>query len=728
MKLTIDYETRSAANLKKCGAWRYAQHPTTEIFCLAVKKDDKDTGIWINPYFLNIIQDAFEPKIYSDLIIYNSEDLRFALLKADEIEAHNAEFERAITKHVAIPKHDFPEISLEKWRCSAAKVAAHSLPRSLDQSAKVLGVTHTKDLSGYMVMKKLCKPRKPTLSDPGIWNEDPEDLLALFRYCIRDVDSEHDVSKCLRPLSKSEQDLWVLDQKINERGIYVDIESSKAIVDVIEKDKIRIKDECVDLTNFKIDSPTQAVKVRNWLKDEFNITLPNMQKETIEQALEIKNLPEDAKTMLKLRQQISKSSTGKFQAILDRAGEHEGEDYYSRVQGSTMFHAASTGRWGGKGLQPHNMPKARYKDIDPEDVIQLFKDGDADLMEVLYDNPYTAASKLTRAMITAPPGSELICADYSGIEMVVLAWMAGAKSRLKAIREGVDLYKVAAADTYGVDYAEVDSDQRQTGKVEELAFGYQGGWSAFKTFATKFKIEPPTSITIDERNPDEVYGDDGVKMNSKTALYRKWAVPIVKIWRKNNPEIVKFWHSLNESIFKAVDTGRPQRLRNLAFMVKGKFLWIQLPSGRLLAYFNPRIENVKMRWRKKVKDVKGNPILNKKGVQKTEPVFKDAVTFWGVDGTTKQWVRKVGYGGLWVENCIQAIARDILAHGLKNLEKDGFKVNMHVHDEAIVEIPEKIATSEMLDNFIDLMSDLPSWAKSCPITASGWVGKRYRKD
>lgn len=742
MKLTIDFETRSAAPLKDCGAWRYAQHPTTEIFCLAAKRDKLATEIWIAPYFLFIMQNAFEEECYVDymnLPFLSTPQLLTILKEADEIEAHNAEFERCIMKHVAIPAFPkaFPKIPLEKWRCSAAKVAAHSLPRRLEDAAKALGVTHTKDMAGYMVMMKMCKPQKPTEKNGGkIWHEDPEDLLSLFRYCIRDVDSEYDVSKKLRPLSPSEQKLWVLDQQINERGIYVDLESSAAIVELIEKDKTRIKDECLDLTDFKIDSPTQGLKVINWLEENFKIKLPNIQKETVEKALEIEGIPDDATQMLKLRQQISKSSVGKFSAILNRAGEHEGEEYYSRVQGSTMFHGASTGRWGGKGLQPHNMPKARYKNVDPEKVIALIKEtvktGDTDFLELMYDDPYTAASKLTRAMITAPLGKTLIQADFTGIEMVILAWFALAKNRLKMIREGIDLYKVAAADTYDKAYEDIDSDERATGKIEELAFGYQGGWSAFKTFAVKAKIEPPPHITINKNNPDDVYGDDGVKLAPKTALYKKWATPIVKKWRENNQEIVKFWHMLDTTIFKAVETGRPQRLRNLSFMVKDKFLWVQLPSGRRLAYYDPQIKNVKMRWRKKIKDENGVPILNKKGVQKTEAVYKDAVTYMGVDSTTKQWVRKVGYGGLWAENVTQATARDILAHGMTNVEKE-FEIRMHVHDEAVAEIEESLvediaAESEMLDRFINLLTDLPYWAKGCPITADGWIGKRYRKD
>jgi len=687
MKLTIDFETRSAAPLRECGAWRYAQHPTTEIFCLAVKEDEEKTGIWISPYFLNILQDAFEPMRYLGLILYNSEDLRHALSKATEIEAHNAEFERAIMKHVATVKFPeaFPEIPLEKWRCSAAKVAAHSLPRRLEDAAKVLGVTHTKDMAGYQVMMKMCKPQKPTKANGGkIWHEDPEDLLKLFRYCISDVDSEHDVSSKLRGLSDSEQKLWFLDQKINERGIYVDTEASAAIVDMIEKDKNRIKDECLDLTDFEIESPTQAIKVLNWLEKNHKIKMPNMQKETVEKALSIKDLPEDARKMLALRQQISKSSVGKFKAIMNRAGEHEDQPEYNYIQGSTMFHAASTGRWGGKGLQPHNMPKARYKDVDPDRVIELIKEvasgeQDTEFLELMYDNPYTCASKLTRAMITAPPGCQLVCADYSGIEMVVLAWMAGSESRLEAIREGVDLYKVAASDTYDVAYEDVTSEQRNVGKVEELAFGYQGGWSAFKTFATKFKIEPPAELSLDLEDPDDVYGDDGVKMQPKTALYRKWARPIVKTWRQNNPEILKLWYGLDETIFKAVESGKPKKLKNLSFMVKDKFLWILLPSGRLLAYFDPKIENVKMRWRKKLLDDKGEPIIDKKsGKQKTEAVHKDAVTYWGVDGTTKQWVKKTGYGGLWTENCISGDAKILTPAGWLRL--DSYKEGMQVWD------------------------------------------------
>ena len=717
--LTVDFETRSKCDLKKAGAWRYAEDRSTVPLCMAFKEREKKADIYIPPVFKDIPRpENARNVVYGDTII---ETLERYIREGYIFEAHNAEFERAIWSRVMVQRYGWPEVPLRQWRCSAALAASRSLPRALNEVCKALALPVNKDMDGHMIMLRLSKPKKPSKKDPGIWDNDPAKLKKLFEYCVQDVNSEEGVSEALGSLDAYEQEVWFMDQKINERGIPVDVIAINSIIDMMAVAEHEMIEEIKDVTKGEVTTPRGVTKMIDWM-DTQGVKAGNLQKATVESLLE-KDIPDNVRSALEIRQSLSKSSTAKYKRMLDMVCDDE------RIRGGFMYHGAGTGRWSGKGIQAHNFPRGTYP--DPDNCIKMIDSFDYDLVEACYEPLTTVASKLLRPMICAPPGKDLVCADYSSIEMVVLAWLAVATPRLQAIRSGTDLYKVAASSTYGVPYEEVTKDQRQTGKVEELALGYQGSWRAFYSMAKAYGVKPPSGLVLAMYPTKKGASDKEYKMQVKQykadwyhngkllskeeALYKKWASPIVSGWRDDNPEIRQFWYDMDYMVIDAVATGKRKKLRNIKAGVADGFLFIRLPSGRKLAYYDPQIRSVKMPWTKTV-------VIN--GEEIEEPVYKDAVTYMSVESFSNKWVRKVLYGGLLVENVVQATARDLLVHGMFMAEENGYPIIMHVHDEIVAEITKGYGS---LENFEKLMSSVPNWAIGCPVSADGWLGRRYRK-
>ncbi len=303
-KIIIDFETRSKCNLKKCGAWKYAEDPTTEVLCLAYKVNG-GLGLWANSKFL--VSDFYELDLskfptyildYYPLLVWHE--------KPFIIEAHNAQFERAIWEKIMVPRYGWPSIPLRQWRCSAAKCSAAALPRKLEDACTALGLSALKDAEGHGLMLKMCKPRKPSKKEkiqwanthlwphdylagiekrmPTLWHEKPEDLLRLFRYCIQDVEAEYCLSQAVRDLSPEEQELWFLDQEINERGINTDTETVKSVLGIIEVEENKLLEELSGITDGTVSSPRQVAASLEWLKAQ-GAELPNLQRVTVEEYL-----------------------------------------------------------------------------------------------------------------------------------------------------------------------------------------------------------------------------------------------------------------------------------------------------------------------------------------------------------------------------------------------------------------------------------------------------------
>lgn len=661
MKLTIDFETRSENDLKKSGPWVYAEHPSTWVICLAVKADSAPARVYVAPYFRGLLPENH------GLPLISADEVNTLVETADIIEAHNVEFERAIWEHQRFP-HSFVPLPVDKLRCSAAKAAVCTLPRSLDGACTALGLPVQKDKDGHRIMLKMCKPRKPTKNNPAPWHEDPEELAALCRYCIQDTEAEHALSEALPDLTPEELDVWRADQAINARGICCDLTSVNRAIVSVNRTARKLDERVKTLTGGSVTSARQVAACIDWLHDHQGVPVSDLQAGTVQRLLKSDALPGPARELLEIRADISKASVAKYRAMVARASRD------GRIRSTTMYHGASTGRWSGKGIQPQNMPRAKAK--NQEHVISQLHN--AEWLALLYGSPFDAASRVIRGMLTAAPHYHLIGADLSSIEAITLAWLAGEDGVVKAFSEGLDLYKVAAARVYQKSYEDVTSWERQIGKVIVLACGYQGHIGAFQTMAQVYGVQIPDSQAADA----------------------------VNAWRASNTRIVRFWYQI-EGCFRAALAGPPGKVFTYRGIKVGKATGpghgtarIQLPSGRVLYYYDPIVYT---------------DDFNDRGV----------ITYMGVDSYTRKWKRLQTYGGKLTENIIQAICRDLMAGAILRLEKEGYPVVLHVHDEAVSEVGTRYGS---VQEYEAIMSEVPSWAAGLPIRAQGWRGKRYRKE
>jgi len=702
VKITLDFETRSTVDLPKAGAWKYARSTDTRIFCCAFMIGDKEPAIWVDSYFRNTVQSYAQAPLNEILGCDVWESLGLILKTHPDaiFEAHNAEFERAIWRHVVTRDYKLPDLPIERWRCSAAKAAAHALPRDLERASRALGLSEQKDKEGSRIMMRLSKPKPENQRKKGLWDEDPVKLIKLFRYCLQDVRTEHALSEALADLPPDEQQMWFVDQRINERGIHVDLEAIRSVKTMIASEQIRHEEDAVELCGH---GPTKVAETRKWVEEQ-GVEMPDLTKSRIADVLE-DDLPADVRQLLEIRQQAGKSSTSKYDAMEVMACDD------GRAYGTLLYHAASTGRWGGKGIQPHNMIRKSYPDL--ETMLEYIKAQDYDLIELMWDKPMTAAANMIRGMIIASKGNVLIDADWNAIEARILAWLADERRILEAFVKGEDVYKIAAQAVYMTPYNEINDAQRQVGKVIDLSGGYQGGWRAFKSMAKNYGVTAPGNIVPTKEDhwyEFPQYDDEGElvrkgrRLSFRDACFKLWAAPIVKAWREGRPNTQKLWDVYNQAALKAVRSGKTIKAGPVPiyFGVRGAFLFIRLPSGRKLAYYQPEIQVVKTPWGAAV----------------------EAVTFMTIDSKTKQWVRQTGYGGKWTENIVQAIARDLLRVALVKLDAIGFPTIFHVHDEIIGDCDPKQWSLEQL---IAVMVDLPDWAAGLPVRASGWTGFRYRK-
>lgn len=667
-KLTIDFETRSAANLKDWGAAAYAEHPSTEVICLAVKKHGQEPVIWFSSGF------RFpECPDWAALPTIDDNALRQMVAKADIIEAHNMEFEFNIWKYT-MPRYGFTEmLPLASLRCSAAKAASCGFPRNLEDACNALGVAQRKDTEGAALMKKLCSPRMATLdeqkADPDwrkhyFWNGTPEDFAREGLYCMHDVRAEEALSDALPDLSPVEQRIWLKSLRINDRGVYIDSYSVEALEVCTNVERTLLVAEFRKITRdgdkTGIDSPDKLGELIEYLKNH-GVETVSVDETAISGLLKT-NLDPKIRRVLEIRLSYAKLSTRRFPYML-ASRNNDG-----RVRGAFVYHGAVTGRWTSERLQFHNLPKSgEIKQIDA--CLAAFNRGDLELIRHDYGDVMTAASSCLRAMIVPAPGKDFVCADFSNVEGRVLAWLAGEETALEVYREGRDPYKVSAAQIYGVDYDSVSNDQRQVGKVVELELGFQCGVDKYQQKCAEFGV----------------------------VLTCKEAERIVGQWRHGHLEITDLWDKLDRLAKNAIkNPGGIFPYKKATFRYDGRLLQMRIPSGRTLCYLSPEIEPV---------------IIN--GRQREEIWYRN-----------NKGNRDKLYGGKLTENLTQAVARDLLANAIINVEMHGYPVVLHVHDELVAEVPEGFGSVEEL---CDLMCHLPPWATGLPLKAEGRRGKRYRK-
>lgn len=550
MKVHIDIETYSELNVNKVGVYRYAEHHSTEILCIAWAIDKGSVKIWA-------------PCMGSEI----PRELEEALLNKDvDLCAHNAQFERVVMGGLPGRRLGIPPTGIRRWYCTAAKAAYHSLPRALDNVAKALKLRRKVE-GGKFVMYALSKPKKPSKVDPGTRfspEKYPEKYGELFKYCMGDVEAEREVDQRLAPLPPFERETYILDQVINERGAHIDFDLVYNVSYLAEIQAETLRQKFNEITGL---NPTQSVKILEWLKTQ-GYSYSDTAKETIDIALaeSREEITPEAIKALQIRRVANKSSISKYQA-LQRI--YTGHGKTAKIQGCLLYHGANTGRWAGKHFQPHNLPRGELK--KPKHIqtaIKAVNERDIEFLRVMYPSPNTIFSSLLRSTIIPEPGKLLAVADFASIEARVLGWIAREEGYQTAFKNKEDLYVNLAMKIYEWPREKITEDERFLGKTGILALGYGMGLSKFIATCQGYGMKVPDSLL--EKALDT--------------------------YRKTYKSIVKFWYAVEGKAVEAVADKKITHLNGLSFAVHDNFLKIKLPSGRSLHYYRPFLKDKETPW------------------------------------------------------------------------------------------------------------------------------------
>ncbi len=655
MTISLDYECYSEADLTEVGGWRYAEDPSTEVLCFAWSINGGEPVPWY--------EGRPPPR-----------PLYERIKAGDWIDAYNANFERAITELV-VRRHlpDFPMPLARQWRCSQAAAAMCALPiqMGLEGVATVLKARHRKDKEGERLMAMFSWPRKPTKADPRrriLPSDEPREFGRYVAYCLQDVRAEQAMKAKLpiRGLGVAEQRIWTVDSNINRRGVKVDLALARGALEIQKGIQTVELARLVKLTDGKITTSNQTARIKDFCKAH-KFVIPSLGKELVITALE-GDLPPVVREVLKIRLSLAKATTAKYVKAIESASIKR-----ARIRGTTQYHVATTGRWGGRLFQTHNMARPL---MNVEPYLDLIRTPNFDHLQFLFSGDVMGVLRdAIRHVIIAAKGRVLNVVDLASIEARVLGWLAREAAYIDAFRKGLDLYVVTAASIYQVAYDLVTDLQRFLGKESVLGLGYSMG---FKTFLANCRRK-------------RALRDVSPKLIQKAhAAYRK-------TYRK----IVKYWYDVERCALGAVTTKKPMMLRELRFEMVDHYFTILLPSGRRLWYPFAEVRMVTMPWGE----------------------MKPAVTFMTYIADAGGWVRSSTYGGRLVENIVQAVARDILAETLVELERIDHPVVMHVHDEIVTE-----TEGPRLDELIRVISKTPTWAPGLPLGAKGFTSTIYRKD
>lgn len=655
--LSIDIETFSSVDIQKSGLYKYVQSPDFEILLFAYSLNNGPT---------QCVDLAHGEKIPSEII---------EALKDPNVTkyAYNAAFEwYSLSKYLGLI---CPEEWLSDWRCTMVHGLYCGYTAGLEATAKALGLSQDKQKMtiGSSLIRLFCVPCEPTKRNGyrtrTLPHHEPEKWELFKEYCKQDVEVEKAIQQKLSrfPVPYQEQKLWELDQLINANGVAIDMELVEGALHVDEAVTTELTKEAVQLTG--LENPNSQAQLLEWLQKQ-GIKADNLQKQTVSKLINtVEN--QTIKRVLEIRQELSKTSVKKYQAMV------EARCSDGRVRGLLQFYGANrTGRWAGRLVQVQNLPR-NY--IDTLDLARkLVREKKVEALKLVYGNVSDTLSQLIRTAFIPREGHVFIISDFSAIEARVVAWLAGEEWRLEVFNTHGKIYEASASQMFGVPIEQITkgSDLRQKGKVAELALGYQGGPGALISMGA---LE---SGLTEEELPD-----------------------IVRRWRASNKRIVDLWYSLENAALTVVKTGQPVGVRNLLLqresdIVNGlDFLTITLPSGRKLYYAKPFI---------------------------AENAFgKEAVHYYGVNQSSKKWEQISTYGGKLTENVVQAISRDCLAESLKRLSNAGYSIVMHVHDEVVLEVPKEQADVERVER---IMSEPIEWAPGLPLAADGFISEYYKKD
>jgi len=643
--LFLDFETRSEANLKIVGAYKYARDPSTEPILLSY---------------------AFgEERVYLEDMSGSDKTLppRVAehVQSGGTVVAWNIDFDQDIWNNT----EGFPKMDIDQCIDAMGMSSAMGLPRSLSDACTALRIKGevsklAKAEATRLINKfSIAKDGEPFAPRGKAWD-------AFCEYALRDTAALRACYDNLLKLSPTEIDHMRLDMRINANGIPFDTEALDAAG--VRAGEVLRENEftCKAISGF---NPTQTKELRNWVNKKLAASsespncVPRLMEDftarAVRAALEEERTPSEVRTILECRQIAGKTSVAKIVAMQDIM-------VNGRGHGCIAYHVATTGRAGGRKIQPQNMPRPHIKQHEIEQIIENLFAG-ASMQDI---------SSCLRGLIASDEG--LTGADLANIEGRMLAWLAGEEWKLEAFRQydkgnGEDIYKLAASGIYGVEVSDLPEGARQIGKTAELACGYQGAKGAFQTMATTLGV---------------------VVQDSK-------AESIVKSWRDNHPATVRFWKALESKAALVVRYGKPMRVNSrISFRMEGKHLMMTLPSGRELCYPFARMERKEMPW----------------GGQKS------LLTFFGKDSYTNRWGDCHTYGGKLCENATQAAARDVLYESMMSATEAGLKIVMHVHDEIVVE-----GGGTTVEDVCNHLTKPVPWAPGLPLAAEGWTGRRFRK-
>ncbi|HID3486531.1 TPA: DNA polymerase [Klebsiella aerogenes] len=636
---------------------------------------------------------------------------------------HNSHFDRTVLRH-AMPELAPP---VERWRDTMVQALAHSLPGALAALCEVLGVPQdkAKDKEGKSLIQLFCKPRpKNSKLRRATSKTHPVEWQRFVAYAGLDIEAMREVRKRLPKWNYqgAELALWHRDQRINDRGVCMDVQLAQAAIEAVDLEQKRLAKRTQVMTDGEVQAATQRDAMIKHIVESYGVELPDMQRSTLERRIADPDLPSPVKELLAIRLQASTTSTSKYKSLM------KGISSDGRLRGTLQFCGASrTGRWAGRLFQPQNLPRPTLKQERIDEGIEALKSGCADL---LFDNIMELTSSALRGCIMAPAGKKLVVSDLSNIEGRMLAWLAGEAWKLDAFRDydtlildesgapiwdaaakdykrrGPDLYKLAYAKAFNITPEEVTKYQRQIGKVMELGLGFGGGVAAFLTFALVYGLDleelataAMPNIPRDVQREAKSWYDESVKRKATYGLSERVFIAcdsLKRLWRRAHPETCDFWYQLERTVRAAIAT--PKKTLYCGYLKvrrDGAWLRIQLPSGRALCYPSPTIE-------------KGN------------------ITYMGINSYSRKWQRLKTYGGKLVENVTQAAARDVLAGNMPLIENAGYNIVLTVHDEVICEAPD---TDDYTDAALSsLLSTNPEWAPDIPLNAGGFEAYHYRKD
>lgn len=586
--------------------------------------------------------------------------------------AYNAQFERTVISRW-LYGDDGKWLDASQWFCTMVQGFTLGLPGGLDALGKVLklGEDKQKMAVGKRLIQYFCKPCKATKSNGGRTRNYPEHDMEkwnLFKeYCVRDVESERAIRKKIEWAfpNDTERKLWTLDQTINDRGVLVDKDVAKHAIKFDELIKLKATNEAKELTG--LANPNSREQVLGWIEGA-----TGQRPETFDKAARAELLTtttsESVRRLIELKELLAKTSVKKYVAMLNACCRD------GRVHGMLQFYGASrTGRWAGRLVQLHNLPQNHLDDI--ERVREIVRIGDYDWFDLVFDNPSNVLSQLIRTAFIAGSGKRYIVADFSAIEARVIAWIADEKWRMKVFADGGDIYCESASQMFHVPVVKhgVNGELRQKGKVAELACGYGGGVNALKAFGA-----------------------------DKLGMSEQEMESTIKRWRDSSPHVVALWSEVEKAAKRAIRAkGMLVKFKHgIAFQYEKGLLFITLPSGRRIAYVKPRIEH-------------------------EEEYGRETLTYEGNIQGTGGWGRNYTWGGKLVENIVQATARDCLGLAMLRLEKAGYRIVMHVHDEVILEMPNDTGT---LDEACEIMGRSIPWAEGLLLRADGYETTFYKKD